>query len=80
MCEGLRAPGRCLWAVGALVISNLAWDLRSYALGQAVQDGLLASVRVIHGRPWEVRQFWGLSLDDVVRRALEMRGVAAGME
>jgi FkbM family methyltransferase len=53
-------------ALKTLVLDNAVWNLRSYALGKAVQDGLMASARILHARPWEVRRFWGMNLDDIV--------------
>jgi FkbM family methyltransferase len=63
-----------------LVISNVAWNLRSYALGKAVQDGLLPSVRIIHARPWEVRQFWGMNLDEVVSSMVQIQTAEASAD
>jgi FkbM family methyltransferase len=66
-------------ALKTLVMSNVAWNLRSYALGKAVQDGLLPSVRIIHARPWEVRQFWGINLDEVVSSMVQMQTAGASV-
>jgi FkbM family methyltransferase len=59
------------------VINNLEWNVRCYAIGQAARDGLLASARIIHARPWEVRQFWGMNLSKIVCDLQSGRAAAA---
>ena len=64
-------------ALRVRVLNNLEWNLRCYAIGQAARDGLLSAARIIHARPWEVRQFWGMNLGKIVRDLQSRRGAAA---
>ena len=63
-------------ALRVRVVNNLEWNLRCYAIGQAARDGLLASARIIHARPWEVRRFWQMNLSEIVRELQARRATA----
>jgi len=64
-------------ALRVRIINNLEWNLRCYAIGQAARDGLLAAARIIHARPWEVRQFCSMNLSEIVRGSQSRRATAA---
>lgn len=60
-------------ALRPVVLDNLQWNLRSYALRQAARDGVLSAARIIHARPWEVRQFCGMDLAAIVKEIVSRR-------
>lgn len=49
------------------ILNNVEWNLRSYAVGQAAREDLLAAARILHARLWEVHRFWSLNLAEIVR-------------
>ena len=55
------------------IIDNTRWNLRCYALGQALKQFPKEHLAIIHGKPWEARQFWGVDLYDLVCKNLSTR-------
>jgi hypothetical protein len=47
------------------VLDNRIWNLRTYALGQAIKDDLIRDTIIVHGKKWEARRFWSVDTDKI---------------
>ncbi len=53
-------------AINSQILDNRIWNLRSYALGQAIEDGMINATKIIHAKKWEARRFWSVDLDQFI--------------
>src|ERR1019366_2403888 len=52
--------------INSQILDNKIYNLRTYALGEAINDGSIANTKIIHGKKWEARKFWSVDFDQFV--------------
>jgi FkbM family methyltransferase len=66
-------------ALRVATLDPVRWNLRCYALGDAIANGLDQETAIIHSKAWEARRFAGIDLyDDIARRLGVDPGAAEG--